>query len=159
MTTRKKQHRKKKKVVVRRVRRRHTRHIGLPANRVLENNQFRQLDARLAGMESRQYQMNRELPNSREQDFYVSQKMQNGVFEQGFKDMMTRHDQMIARTHAAEEKMGLIMDWAKDADEKLAQRERDAAAGVNSDHAEGAAAAAARSDLVGLARERLRGVG
>ena len=91
--------RKKRKVVVKRVRRR--RRVGLPAYRVLENNQFRQLDSRLAGVEGRQYQLSKEIPSSREQDFYVAQKLQNGVFEKGFKDMMERQDQQIALTSFA----------------------------------------------------------
>ena len=157
MATRKKQHKKKKKVVVRRVRRARQRRaaapVGLPASRVLENNQFRQLDARLAGMEGRQYQMNRELPNSREQDFYVSQKMQNGVFEQGFKDMMSRQDELLAKQTDADQQFGDLKEWAREANDRLNDREREAAAGVNSDFAEaaasGAARAAARGDLVG----------
>lgn len=158
MATRKKHQKKKKKVVVRRVRRRPRKvaRVGLPASRVLENNQFRQLDARLAGMEGRQYQMNRELPNSREQDFYVSQKMQNGVFEQGFKDMMSRQDELLAKQTDADQQFGHLKDWARDAENRLTDREREAAAAVNGDFAEAAAsgaarAAAARSELVGSA--------
>ena len=122
---------------------------------MLENNQFRQLDARIAGMEGRQYQMNRELPNSREQDFHVSQKMQNGVFEKGFDDMMKRQDAMLAKQLQGDEQFGALRDWAEDADQRLNIREREAAAAINGDFAEaaatGAARAAARSDLVGSA--------
>ena len=141
--------RKKRKVVVKRVRR--SRKVGLPAHRVLENNQFRQLDARLAGVEGRQYQLNKEIPSSREQDFYVAQKLQNGVFEKGFKDMMDRQDQQIALAEQHEEnfrqqkeKLEAIEEWAQGAEARLDARESEAAAGVDSNQTEQAAVQAAR---------------
>ena len=63
---------KVKRVVVRRRRRR----VGLPANRVIENNQFRQLDARLAGLEGRQFEQFRTNYNSRQNDFEKAQMVQ-----------------------------------------------------------------------------------
>ena len=77
--------------------------------------------------------------------------MQNGVFEKGFKDMMARQDELLAKQTDADQKFGALRDWAEGADQRLAKREREASAAVNGDFAEAAAqgAASARSALVG----------
>ena len=92
---------KKKRVVYVRRRPRRKKRVGLPANGVVENNQFRQLDSRLAGMEGRQYEQIRSNYNSRTADFEKAQKVQNSEFQSSiqklFQDSESRVKQQLAK--------------------------------------------------------------
>eukprot|EP01045_Picozoa_sp_COSAG04_P022230 COSAG04_NODE_2482_length_4041_cov_4.531710_4_plen_312_part_00 len=85
---------KGKKVVYKRRRRRR---VGLPAHRVLENNQFRQLDSRLAGLEGRQYSMHGKIVDNRFLDFQKAQMAQNEEFMDSMKKLWVRAETQVTR--------------------------------------------------------------